>query len=138
MSQKSQNSLVKQDPPAETVANLSKDTYHQRVTALAERIHPRLADETGTLETVDYDKVLGHLRVIERISHDNPFSILEHTTYSLSEYDQHRVQGKRPINGLVEQTRRLLAGDVQKRLLELSKGGKTDIHNEDRQRGRRR
>lgn len=109
-----------QYPAAETVAHLSEATYHQRVDTLAERILPRLTDETGTVQTVNYNKVLGHLKVIERISHDNPFSVLTHSEYELDAFDWERVNSKQPVHGLTEQARRLVAGDVQHRLLELA------------------
>ena len=108
-----------QYPAAETVAHLSKATYHQRVEMLAERILPRLADDTGMLQTVNYDKILGHLKVIERMSFDNPFSILKHSEYELDTFDWERINEKHPVHGLAEQARRLVAGDVQQRLLEL-------------------
>ncbi|EMA49114.1 hypothetical protein [Halococcus thailandensis] len=108
-----------QYPAAETVAHLSKATYHQRIETLAERILPRLADETGTIQTVNYNTVLGHLQVIERMSFDNPFSILEHSEYELDGFDWKRINNKDPVHGLAEQARRLVAGDVQQRLLEL-------------------
>jgi hypothetical protein len=108
-----------QYPAAETVAHLSKATYHQRIETLAERILPRLADETGTVQTVNYNTVLGHLQVIERMSFDNPFSILEHSEYELDAFDWKRINNKDPVHGLAEQARRLVAGDVQQRLLEL-------------------
>lgn len=108
-----------QHPAAETVAHLSKTTYQQRVETLAERILPRLADDSGTLQTVNYDRVLGQLRVIERMSFDNPFSVLEHSEYELDGFDWERVNSKHPVQGLAEQARRLVAGDVQARLLEL-------------------
>ena len=109
----------RQYPAAETVAHLSKATYQQRVETLAERILPRLADNRGTLRTVNYDRVLGQLKVIERISVDNPFSVLEHSEYELDAFDWERVNSKHPVHGLAEQARRLIAGDVQQRLLEL-------------------
>lgn len=112
-----------QYPAAETVAHLSETAYHQRVETLAKRILPRLADDTGTLRTVNYDKVLGHLRVIERMSHDNPFSILKHSEYELDAFDWERVNSKHPVQGLAEQARRLVAGDVQRWLLELAAAG---------------
>jgi hypothetical protein len=114
-----EQSEQQQYPAAETVAHLSKTTYHQRVEALAERILPRLANDTGTVQTVNYDTVLGHLKVIERMSHDNPFSILKHSEYELDAFDWERVNSKHPVHGLAEQARRLVAGDVQQRLLEL-------------------
>ena len=108
-----------QYPVAETVAHLSQSTYQQRVETLAERILPRLADDSGTLQTVNYDRVLGQLRVIERMSFDNPFSVLEHSEYELDAFDWKRVNSKHPVQGLAEQARRLVAGDVQQQLLEL-------------------
>ena len=110
-------------PAAETVAHLSKATYQQRVETLAERILPRLVDDRGTLQTVSYNKILGHLKVIERMSYDNPFSVLEHSEYELDAFDWERVNSKHPVQGLVEQARRLVAGDVQQRLLELVAAG---------------
>lgn len=65
-----------QHPAAETVAHLSEATYRQRIETLAERILLRLADKRGTLQTVNYNAVLGHLKVIERMSFENPFSVL--------------------------------------------------------------
>jgi len=109
---------AERNPAAETVAHLSKTTYHQRVATLAERIFPRLADDAGTLQTVSYDRVLGHLKVIERMSRDNPFSVLEHSEYELDPFDWERINSKYPIHGLAEQARRLVAGDVQRRILE--------------------
>jgi hypothetical protein len=109
-----------QHPAAETVAHLSEATYHQRVETLAERILLRLADDAGTLQTVNYNAVLGHLKVIERMSFDNPFSVLAHTEYELDAFDWKRVNSKHPVHGLAEQARRLVAGDVQARLLELA------------------
>ena len=109
-----------QYPAAETVAHLSESTYHQRVDTLAERILPRLTDETGTVQTVNCNKVLGHLKVIERISHDNPFSVLTHSEYELDVFDWERVNSKPPVHGLTEQAHRLVAGDVQQRILELA------------------
>lgn len=107
-----------QYPAAETVAHLSEATYHQRIETLAKRILPRLADDSGTLQTVNYNKVLGQLKVIERISFDNPFSVLKHSEYELDAYDWKRVNAKHPVHGLAEQARRLVAGDVQRQILE--------------------
>jgi hypothetical protein len=109
-----------QYPAAETVAHLSEATYHKRVDTFAKRILPRLTDETGTLYSVNYNKVLGHLKVIERMSFDNPFSVLAHSKYELNAFDWERVNSKHPVHGLTEQARRLVAGDVQQRLLELA------------------
>lgn len=109
-----------QYPAAETVAHLSEATYHQRIETLAERILPRLTDERGTLHSVNYDNVLGHLKVIERMSFDNPFSVLAHSEYKLDAFDWDRINSKHPVHGLAEQARRLIAGDVQQRLLELA------------------
>ena len=119
---------AERNPAAETVAHLSKTTYQQRVETLAERILPRLADDRGTLQTVNYDRVLGHLKVIERMSYDNPFSVLEHSEYELDAFDWERVNSKHPVQGLVEQARRLVAGDVQQRLLELVAAGNETHH----------
>ena len=119
MSYEAANPPAEQNPAAETIAHLSAKTYQQRVTTLAKRIRPRLANDQGVLETVNYNRVLGQLRAIERVSRDNPFSILEHTTYTLDEYDRKQIQDQEPVEALTEQTRRHLAGDVQKRLLEL-------------------
>jgi hypothetical protein len=116
-----------QHPTAETVAHLSEATYHQRVETLAERILPRLADETGTVQTVNYNAVLGHLKVIERMSFDNPFSVLAHSEYELDAFDWERINSKHPVQGLAEQARRLVAGDVQARLLELAATDETRV-----------
>jgi hypothetical protein len=116
-----------QYPAAETVAHLSKATYHQRVGMLAERILHRLADETGTLQTVNYNTVLGHLKVIERMSFGNPFSVLAHSEYELNAFDWERINEKHPVHGLAEQARRLVAGDVQQRLLELVANDETRV-----------
>jgi hypothetical protein len=112
-----------QHPAAETVAHLSEATYRQRIETFAERILPQLADETGTVQTVNYNAVLGHLKVIERMSFDNPFSVLAHSEYELDAFDWERVNAKHPVHGLAEQARRLVAGDVQARLLELAATG---------------
>jgi hypothetical protein len=109
-----------QYPAAETVAHLSEATYRQRVETLAERILPRLADDRGRLQTVNYNKVLGHLKVIERMSFNNPFSVLKHSKYELDAFDWERINAKHPVHGLAEQARRFVAGDVQARLLELA------------------
>ena len=109
-----------QHPAAETVAHLSESTYHQRVDTLVERILPRLTDEAGVLRSVNYDMVLGHLKVIERMCFDNPFSVLAYSEYELDAFDWERVNSKHPVHGLAEQARRLIAGDVQARLLELA------------------
>ena len=115
-----------QYPAADTVAHLSEETHHQRVDALAKRILPRLADETGALHSVNYNKILGHLKVIERMSFDNPFSVLKHSEYDLDAFDWERINEKPPVHGLAEQARRLVAGDVQARLLELVANTDTD------------
>jgi hypothetical protein len=131
-----------QYPAAETVAHLSEATYQQRVETLAERILPRLADNAGTLQTVNYNAVLGHLKVIERMSFDNPFSVFAHTEYELDAFDWERINSKHPVRGLAEQARRLVAGDVQARLLELAAAAGDERHNrpdrDDTGRGRSR
>jgi hypothetical protein len=118
-----------QYPAAETVAHLSEATYQQRVETLAERILPRLADDRGRLQTVNYNKVLGHLKVIERMSFDNPFSVLKHSEYKLDAFDWERINSKHPVRGLAEQARRLIAGDVQARLLDLAAAASEGRHN---------
>jgi hypothetical protein len=127
-----------QHPAAETVAHLSEATYCQRIDTLAERILPRLVDETGTLQTVNYNAVLGHLKVIERISFDNPFSVLAYSEYELGAFDWERISAKRPVHGLAEQARRLVAGDVQRRILEAVANDELDIPVRSQQSRRRR
>jgi hypothetical protein len=119
----------RQYPAAETVARLSESTYRQRVETLAERILPRLADDRGRLQTVNYNTVLGHLKVIERMSFDNPFSVLKHSEYELDAFDWERINAKHPVHGLAEQARRLIAGDVQARLLDLAAAASEGRHN---------
>lgn len=127
--QSTEQSKQHQYPAAETVAHLSESTYRQRVETLAERIFSRLADDRGRLQTVNHNTVLGHLKVIERMSSNNPFSVLKHSEYELDAFDWERINSKHPVHGLVEQAQRLIAGDVQARLLELAAAASEGRHN---------
>lgn len=124
---KPERSADERPPAAETVAHLSKTTYRQRVNTLTERVLPRLTDDEDELRTVDYDRVLGHLKVIERMSFDNPFSVLKHSQSELDAYDWDRINDKHPVHGLAEQARRLIAGDVQRRILEAVANDEVEI-----------
>lgn len=122
-----ERSADERPPAAETEAHLSETSYQQRINTLTERILPRLMDEADTLSTVAYDRVYGHLKVIERISFDNPFSVLKHSQSELDAYDWDRIDDKRPVDALAEQARRLVAGDVQRRILEAVANDEVDI-----------
>jgi hypothetical protein len=122
-----ERSADERQPAAETVAHLSETTYRQRINTLTERVLPRLMDEADTLSTVDYDRVLGHLKVIERMSFDNPFSVLKHSQSELDAYDWDRIDDKRPVDALAKQARRLVASDVQRRILEAVANDEVDI-----------
>jgi hypothetical protein len=122
-----ERSADERPPAAETVAHLSETTYRQRINTLTERVLPRLMDEADTLSTVDYDRVLGHLKVVERMSLDNPFSVLKHSQSELDAYDWDRINDKHPVHGLAEQARRLVAGDVQRRILEAVANDEVDV-----------
>lgn len=122
-----ERSADERPPAAETEAHLAETTYQQRINTLTERILPRLMDEADTLSTVAYDRVYGHLKVIEQMSFDNPFSVLKHSQSELDAYDWDRIDDKRPVDALAEQARRLVAGDVQRRILEAIANDEVDI-----------
>lgn len=118
---------AEQSPTAETTANLSEEDYYREVTTLAEKVLSALLDEDGSIESVKLHIILGCLQPVDELSASNPFSIMEHTDSTLGAYDEQQIDGLSPISGLVEQAQRLLAGDVQKRILEAVSTSEVDV-----------
>ena len=118
---------AEQSSPAETVAHLSEEEYRSTITELSGQVLTTLLYEDGAIESVRLDIILGCLRPIEEICSSNPFSVLEHSRYELDPSDWERVNHQDPVPGLVEQAQRLLAGDVQQRILEAVADSETEI-----------
>ena len=118
---------AEQSPQAETVANLSEEDYYREVTKLAQKVLSRLLHEDGTIESVKLHIILGCLQPVDELSASNPFSVMEHTESSLGPNDEREVDKLSPISGLIEQAQRLLAGDVQKRILEAVSTSEVDV-----------
>ena len=118
---------AEQSPTAETAARLSERDYYREVTELAEKVLSTLLHEDGTIESVKLHVIIGCLQPVDELSASNPFSIMEHTDSTLTAYDEAQVDQLSPLSGLIEQAQRLLAGDVQKRILEAVANSEADI-----------
>ena len=118
---------VEQSPQAETVARLSEEDYYREVTKLAQEVLTRLLSENGSIESVRLHIIIGYLQAVDELSGSNPFSIMEHTESTLGAYDEEQIENLSPLSGLFEQAQRLLAGDVQKRILEAISDSEVDV-----------